>query len=145
MTRRTGLRRTLAFDIAALFATALLAAVLLAACGGTSDVPLEPATDSGIEGHVTVGPSCPVVRAGVPCPDRPYEAELTILDGSGREVATAHSDAGGSYRIALAPGRYRVIPLSPPGLPLPRAQAVEVTVPPGRFVTLDISYDSGIR
>ncbi len=86
-----------------------------------------------------------MVRAGVPCPDRPYEAELTILDGLGREVATAHSDAAGSYRIALAPGRYRVVPQPPPGLPLPRGEAVDVTVPPGRFVTLDISYDSGIR
>ena len=140
MTRRTGLRRILALGTAA-----LLAVVLIAACGGASEAPIDRDGDSGIEGRVTVGPVCPVVRAGVPCPDRPYEAELAILDGSGREVASVRSDAAGSYRIALAPGRYRVVPQPPPGLPLPRGEAVDVTVPPGRFVTLDISYDSGIR
>ncbi len=136
MSSGTGLLRLFVSGIVALFAV-----LLIAACSGTPDVP----PDSGIEGRVTVGPNCPVVRQGVPCPDRPYEAELTILDGSGHEVASVHSDATGSYRLALAPGTYRVVPQPPPGLPLPRGQAVDVTVPPGRFVTLDISYDSGIR
>ncbi len=144
MTRRTGPRRTVAFGIAFGIA-ALLAVVLLAACGGAAVAPLDRDIDSGIEGRVTLGPVCPVVREGVPCPDRPYEAELRILDGAGREVAIVRSDAAGSYCLALAPGAYRVVPLSPPGLPLPRAGAVDVTVVAGRFVTLDISYDSGIR
>ncbi len=140
MTRRIEPGRTLALGIAA-----LLGLLLLAACGGAPEVPLGSDTDSGIEGRVTVGPVCPVVREGVPCPDRPYEAELSILDGSGREVASVRSDAAGSYRLALTPGAYRVVPLSPPGLPLPRGEAVDVTVAAGRFVTLDISYNSGIR
>lgn len=120
---------------------ALLAVMLMAACGGSPDVPV----DSGIEGHITIGPNCPVIREGVPCPDTPYEAELSILDGSGREVASVRTDAAGSYRLALAPGAYRVVPQSPPGLPLPRGEAVNVTVVAGRFTTLDITYDSGIR
>ncbi len=136
MGRRAALRRSFVSAI-----VSLLAVLLVAACGGSPEVPL----DSGLVGHVTIGPVCPVQREGVPCPDRPYEAELSIRDGSGREVVSVRSDADGSYRLALAPGKYRVVPLSPPGLPLPRAEAVEVTVRAGSFVTLDISYDSGIR
>ncbi len=35
----------------------------------------DPPATSGIRGAVTLGPQCPVVREGTPCPDQPYEGD----------------------------------------------------------------------
>jgi hypothetical protein len=99
---------------------------------------------SGVEGVVTLGPLTPVCVVGQPC-DRPYQATLDIEDTSGQLVAETTSDANGSYRVGLRPGTYMIVPLSPPGQTLPRASSVQVDVPSGQFVTVDIAYDSGIR
>src|SRR3990170_4096442 len=40
-------------------------------------LPVTP-FDSGVEGHIWIGPTCPVVRIGNECPDRPYETEFSI-------------------------------------------------------------------
>ncbi len=99
---------------------------------------------SGVEGTVTLGPTQPVCIAGQPC-SRPYQATLDVQDASGALVAETQSDAAGQYRLGLQPGHYTIVPLSPPGQMLPRAASVEVDVPAGQFVTVDIAYDSGIR
>jgi hypothetical protein len=100
---------------------------------------------SGVQGLVTVGPVCPVVSDLLPCPDRPYQATLVFLDGGGREVARTVSGADGRYRIALPPGPYTLVPLSPPGVPFPNASSIQLQVPVDRYVTVDVPYDSGIR
>ena len=104
-----------------------------------------PATvDSGIQGYVTAGPSCPVSRPGVPCPDLPYAATLSILAaGDRRLIASAASDASGFYKVLLPAGIYIIRPDSP-GI-LPRASEVSVEVRPHEFTRQDISYDTGIR
>ena len=100
---------------------------------------------SGIEGVITLGPLCPVMQAGVPCPDRVYAATLALLDASGREVDRVTSGADGHYRLMVAPGQYTLVPQSPPGLPLPFADPIAVDVVAGSWTTLDVAYDSGIR
>jgi hypothetical protein len=100
---------------------------------------------SGIEGVVTLGPLCPVLRAGVPCPDRVYTATLALLDANGVEVARVTSRTDGYYRLATAPGLYTLVPQSPPGLPLPLAGPIAIEVVVGAWTTADVGYDSGIR
>lgn len=119
----------------------IAALVALASCGGN------PAASqgSGIEGRITVGPSCPVQQAGSPCPDRPLVAEVRVLDASGRQVARFESIADGSFRLNLRPGRYTLVPRTPGGGSLPRAEPQTVLVAAGRYTRVEIAFDSGIR
>ena len=114
--------------------------ILLAACSGTTATG-----DSGVEGHVWVGPTCPVVQEGVDCPDSPLEADLEVRDSFGRVVARARSDVQGAYRIPLAPGEYTLVPLSPGESSMPFAAPLPLVITAGVWTELDIYYDSGIR
>lgn len=114
--------------------------ILLAACSGTTATG-----DSGVEGHVWVGPTCPVVQEGVDCPDSPLEADLEVRDSFGRVVARARSDVQGAYRIPLAPGEYTLVPLSPGEASMPFAAPLPLVITAGVWTELDIYYDSGIR
>jgi hypothetical protein len=101
---------------------------------------------SGIEGRVTVGPVCPVAEEGKSCPDRPYQAGLTIRRAdSGDVVATIMSDAGGLFRVELPPGLYVVDPGVPRLVTDPRAEPVAVEVMADRFTQVKVKFDSGIR
>ena len=102
-----------------------------------------PVTESGIEGAVTIGPTCPVQRIDSPCPDRPYEATIVVLDSGRHLVAEARSDAQGTFRVPLPPGTYTLSPQSLAALPYAAEQTV--TVSPGRFASVHIQFDSGIR
>ena len=117
---------------------ALLAGLLLTACLQTS----QPA-DSGIEGTVTIGPMCPVMRQDVPCPDRPYQARLTVLTTGGNKVLQFQTDEQGLFRVGLAPGEYVLHPESPNSLPF--AADIPFAVNEHAFTQLRIVYDSGIR
>ena len=118
-----------------------LLAVLLAACASAAP---SPSGASGVEGHVFIGPMCPVVQLGTDCPDSPYQARLVVENGSGREVARTESSADGTYRIPLVPGSYRLVPQSGES-GLPWAEPIDVTIEDGVWVQVDIRYDSGIR
>jgi hypothetical protein len=116
----------------------LLFVLLLTACLQTS----QP-SDSGIEGIVTIGPMCPVMRANVPCPDQPYQATLTVLTTNGKKVAQFQTDEKGNFRFNLASGDYVLHPKSPNVMP--SAADIPFTVDEHEFTWLEISYDSGIR
>ncbi len=118
------------------------AAVLWLACQGQQAPPLT----SGIEGRVQIGPICPVLREGTPCPDQPYQATIAVWNAERTEkVHTFTTDEDGRFRVLLAPGEYYIDPQSPnPGVP-PAPITQTVTVPPDRFVQITIEYDSGIR
>lgn len=119
----------------------LLLLLLAAAC---SPFPLLTPTDSGIEGHVTIGPMCPVMQIGNPCPDKPYQAPLTVLTTtSGHKVIQFQTDGNGYFRVALAPGEYILRPQSPNVMP--RAADIPFTVDAHQFTRVDVVYDSGIR
>jgi hypothetical protein len=100
---------------------------------------------SGIEGRVTIGPQCPVMQEGSPCPDVPYVATVRVLR-DGATVATGRSGQDGSFRISVAPGEYVVdaVPLGENGIAMVRVQP-RVVVMAGGYTQVDLSFDSGIR
>ncbi len=117
-------------------------AAFLVACGQGE----APTPTAGIEGQVLLGPMCPVVQEGTPCPDQPYQATIVVWNAErSKKVRTFTSDAQGRFRVGLAPGPYYIDPQPPdsggPPTPIPQA----VTVPEGRFLQVTIEYDSGIR
>lgn len=113
--------------------------LLLAACSSVAPTP----TDSGLEGHVLIGPMCPVVREGEECPDQPYQADLTVTTPTGRVIVRFRTETDGTFRVPLAPGDYILRPESPNVMPFASEQPF--TVLPGRFTQIVVSYDSGIR
>ncbi|MBI3241064.1 MAG: carboxypeptidase regulatory-like domain-containing protein [Chloroflexi bacterium] len=117
----------------------LLLALILAACGGGNT----PAPVGGIEGQVLIGPMCPVVQVGTPCPDQPYQATITVLDANGNQVAQFRSDAQGQFHVSLVLGTYTLRPESPDHFT--RAGEQTVTVSAGQFTQVMIIYDNGIR
>jgi hypothetical protein len=115
----------------------------LSACADASSVGSGTHT-AGIRGKVLLGPMCPVVQAGSPCPDRPIEADITVTSLDGRIVATGHSSADGRYRISLPPGSYTVTAERPDGL-FGAGKPITVDVTAGTYVQLNLLVDSGIR
>ncbi len=114
----------------------------LAGCGGEA----APPADSGIQGLVLIGPMCPVVQEGEPCPDEPFAAAIEVRrEEDGELAATVRSGADGRFSVDLAPGSYVLVPLSPNEGAPPFASPVTVRVEPHRFTQVTISYDSGIR
>jgi hypothetical protein len=110
-----------------------------------SPTPPNGTASSGITGRTTVDGGCPVVT-DPPCPQRAIPARITVtLVGSDPAVASTVSASDGAYRISLPPGSYLVRVTNTTGRPLPRAATVTVTVPSGRFMTLNVQLDSGIR
>lgn len=98
--------------------------------------------DSGIEGHIEIGPVRSVERLGAPN-TVPYQATVTVLGGRGNTVTTVTSDAQGNFRVGLPPGTYTLRPES--AARYPRASPQSVVVTPGTFTAVRIVYDSGRR
>jgi len=122
----------------ALGLTALL--VLLAACGSAP-----AATGTGIQGTVEAGPTCPVERINSPCPPRPMAATVVIRDSHGTEVVRIDAGSDGHFKVDLPPGRYTLMGEAVAGNPLPRPLPTSAIVSPGRYTTVTVEYDSGIR
>jgi hypothetical protein len=85
-----------------------------------------------------------VVQEDVDCPDQPLVADLEVQDLRARVVARGRSEADGRYRIAVGPGEYMLVPLSP-SVGLPFASPIPITVHEGNWTEADVFYDSGIR
>jgi hypothetical protein len=116
-------------------------ALIPAGCGLR---PAAPA-NTGVEGMMLIGPTCPVAQENHPCPDRAFAGEVSVRDGSGTQLADVHADGAGHFRVDLAPGTYQLIPVSPrPGGP-PFGQPQTVRVVAGLYSQVTIEYDSGIR
>jgi len=116
-----------------------VAATLAAGCSRASS----PASSSGVEGRATAGPTCPVERAGSPCPERPVGGAVVFVQRDGHQVARFTTDADGMFRVALDPGTYTLVPAS--GRPFPIGRPVAVTVSAGSYAHVDLRYDTGIR
>jgi hypothetical protein len=84
------------------------------------------------------------VQINNPCPDKPYQATLTVLTADfQREVLHFQTDADGNFHVTLAPGQYILHPESPSVMP--RASDIPFAVVAHQFTRVDVVYDSGIR
>jgi hypothetical protein len=102
-----------------------------------------PPSDSGIEGQVLIGPTCPVVREGEECQDQPYQATLTVNNPTGERIVQIQTEEDGRFKIPLQPGEYILHPESPNVLPFAGDQRVLVET--GKFTQIIVNFDSGIR
>ena len=102
---------------------------------------------SGVQGHVTIGPTCPVVRepADPNCADKPYKTTLvlssTIIGRNGGVLI--QTDEKGMFTDLLPPGTYMI--RSQSSSMLPRLEPVTFEVVANRFTQLNLQFDSGIR
>src|SRR5688572_3801697 len=113
--------------------------LFLTACSVFAPTP----TDSGIEGQVLIGPMCPVVQEGEPCPDQPYQADLLVTSTTERVIVRSRTAEDGRFRVPLALGDYILHPESQIALPFAAEQPC--TVLPCQFTQVILTYDSGIR
>jgi hypothetical protein len=119
------------------------AAGLLAACASTAG-SAAPA-HSGVRGQALVDAGCPPARGSTACPDRAMTARLTITTRAGKAVTKAATDAEGRFQVPLAPGQYLLHATNTTGSPVPAAGSIEFTVTDGRYTTVTVQFDSGIR
>jgi hypothetical protein len=109
----------------------------------TCEAPAD-CTKGTLEGLVLIGPTCPVQRIDSPCPDRPYEAEIAIVDAHGDIAATVRSGTDGRFVVELPPGDY--VLQARAGTTFPTAPSPQpLTILAGATVSVTITYDSGIR
>jgi hypothetical protein len=113
----------------------LIAAVASTAAGAAA---------SGVEGRVTLSPSCPgAQRAGSDCRAPYADARLLLISDRGAAVASARAAPDGAYRLYAPAGRYR---LRVTGTAKPtHCPSIEVTVAAEGYTVSDIDCDSGMR
>ncbi len=103
--------------------------------------------DTGVEGIVTIGPTCPVER--IPpdpaCADKPYPTTLvlasTVIGKNDGVLVT--TDAQGYFSQELSLGTYTIRAQS--NTMLPRLSPVTFTVVEHQVTSLNLQFDSGIR
>jgi hypothetical protein len=119
-------------------------AFLAAGAAGCSRAASQSAvSDSGIDGLVLLAPTCAVQPAGDPCV-RPYQATISIRrEPAGSLITSVHSSATGRFNVALAPGRYLLVPRS--SRVYPRSSLRTVIVRGHRYTRVTVVFDSGIR
>ena len=123
--------------------------LLLVACGvllPSSKTVISGDGSSGIEGLITIGPTCPVARAEDPCPDKLYQATVQVYQGK-TLLTQVTSDVQGMFRLSLEAGSYTLRPQTPAGQGIihPVSREVPVLVEAGKFTQVTVQYDSGIR
>ncbi len=107
-----------------------------------------PDVATGLRGTVTAGPTCPVVQdpPDPACADRPVAgAIIVVTNAAGAEVVRITTGADGTYDVPLGPGVYTLTPQAVNGL-MGTAAVQQVRLQAGEgVVTIDFSYDTGIR
>jgi hypothetical protein len=99
---------------------------------------------SGLYGRVVRAPTQPVCRQGSPCSAPAANVTLVFTPRAGGRSMRVKTDGRGRYRVALAPGVYRVALAHRPAIGRgldPRT----ATVRANRFVRVNFSIDTGIR
>jgi hypothetical protein len=126
---------------AGLLAVALAAVAYAYASSGSGS----GSSGSGIFGSALLGGPCPVsLELQTSCRNHPVRATIAVMRGGSRpkRVATLRSGGAGRFRIALAPGKYRLVPR-----PVGSAYAAprDVRVPDGSFVQVNVRYRASNR
>ncbi len=117
--------------------------VLLFAC------QVAPAPEGILKGHVSIGPTQPAIREGVPEPTPNPEMyavrKIVIFDQKGRkEIARVSINAAGDYEIALPAGTY-VVDINHSGIDFAKGLPAQVEIRANEVTLLDIAIDTGIR
>ena len=121
----------------------LPAAVLVLLLPGCGHAGPGESSSARIVGTVTAGPTCPVERAGSPCPNRPVSGASIQALQNGTAVTSTQTDSTGKFRIAVAPGAYTIVATNAGGY---RSTAQrQISVEAGKTATVDLVVDTGIR
>jgi hypothetical protein len=99
--------------------------------------------DSGIRGVVMIGPTCPVVLAGSPCPDQPWHGTVQGFNLAGALIRDTSTDENGAFELPLEPGTYDLVAARPNGLG--NAERTRITVRADSYLRVTVRVDSGIR
>lgn len=110
-------------------------------------IPSQSKVTSGIRGTVTIGPTCPVQKnpPDPNCADRPFQAGFNVIDQKGKTVKSFSSDENGKFSADLAPGTYVIRNIPAPGTYPRLITSEDVTVSEGKYIELNLQFDSGIR
>lgn len=125
----------------ALAGASICAVAFAVIVGGTAGAAINHPVP-GIYGTVTAGPTCPVERAGHPCPPRGVAATVKATKRH-RTVRSTRSNSAGDFAMALRPGTYVIVVDT--GSTFPRCPTKSVTVAKGQSVQVNITCDTGIR
>jgi hypothetical protein len=106
-----------------------------------------PITSGILEGHVTIGPICPVERVDQPCPVPPetYTSRNVIVyesDGTTVKEKILGLDAQGNYKMSLSPGKY-FVQIVPAGIRAGEKKPATIKV--NETTIVDFNIDTGIR
>lgn len=119
----------------------------LSAClSNSQDKTLGKIAGGYLEGHVTIGPFCPVEREDEPCevPPEVYTSREAVVYGSNGATIKdrVHLDTQGNYKITLAPGNY-FIQIVPAGIGPGEKKYITIKSFETSIINFDI--DTGIR
>jgi len=89
------------------------------------------------------GPTCPVERAGHPCPRAAVSATVQAKTANGQIVSSTLTDKDGGYRFQLRPGTYELVVVTPKSWP--HCSPVIVKVSADHTTHAAMSCDTGIR
>lgn len=115
------------------------------ASDGTDENSILP-YNSGVQGTVSLGPTCPVQRMppDPACADKPYATAVLVYRASSKTpFVIGNSNTDGTFQFSLPPGSYTLAAGS--GTTLPRCSSIPVTVVPDIYTEISIPCDTGIR
>jgi hypothetical protein len=121
-----------------------IALAVLTMCAGLSPGQTQSASETGIEGVITISPIQPgPVRADAPS-SRPLANTAFVVENPKGEVTSFTTDDQGRFRMPLAPGHYKVS-LKGRTSSIGKYGPFEVDVVPGQMTKVQWQCDSGIR
>lgn len=122
------------------FVTLALVGLLTGACASG---PGPDAVLVRVDGRVVRGPTQPVCRVDVAC-DAPFSAGFSVRQG-GHTVTHFQSDVNGRFTIRQTPGAYLIVPDADAPILSPEQQVKSLTIPDAASITVELSFDTGIR
>ncbi|MBV9098127.1 MAG: hypothetical protein JO079_08715 [Frankiaceae bacterium] len=120
---------------------AALLPLVVVGCGSGGQSPGGSA--GTVSGVVLSAPSCPVERAGSPCPPRTVSGADVVAVRAGKTVAHVRAGADGRFEFQFAAGDYTVTARQVGGIGT--SASAMVVVRAGLVATVTLTVDSGIR